>query len=821
MPNSLTPRERHALVAIAEVATPPGRWVPAPDGAMVDAVAQLVDGLGAGTLSGYRAILTALDLASVPFAGAALSSLDEAARAQALARLAEGEATFWLVRGVTAPIKMVQARAQGLEDALGVGQHRLSVAREHHAWERQIVDGRAMTHDETLEVDVVVVGTGAGGAPVAKALAERGHAVVMLEEGGYFTRADFAGHALDRQHRLYRGNGLTSTLGNAVIPVPMGRTVGGSTTVNSGTCYRLPESTHRRWQMESGLFELGPGSLDAYYEKVEAMLEVDVATAPTLGGCAEVIARGAEALGWRHGPLRRNAPGCDGQGVCCFGCPTDAKRSTNVSYVPRALGRGAMLYAHAKVTKVIVEAGRAVGVVARVGGHNGGARRLEVRARAVVLACGTVYTPALLLAQGLANSSGRVGRDLTIHPASYAWAELEQPVRGWEAIPQGYAIEEFEDQGLRFEGAFLPLSMASGAMSQVGPRWTHLVERFDRLACFGFMIAETSRGRVHLAGGEPRMTYVVEPEDVRRMVRAQGLLARVFLAGGAKVVYPGMQRFPELRDLADVERLEREGPGTIRAHHLDLTAYHPLGTCRMGPDASRSVIGPTQEAWDVPGLFVCDGAAVPGPLGVNPQLTIMALSERAAAFVERRVERGAPARRVKPEGAHARFAETMRGMLQLEAGGVIDVEFTVEARGAAGAFALAGTIRADGIAERAPCAGTLEMHPLRRTATLVYDLAFTGDDGLEYALHGEKHTRSALAMLRGMTTLYTDLRADGALVGRGILTFDMLDLRPFLESFAIARAEAAAEDGASAAPVAAPAPSVSPRAPAAEARVRG
>ena len=154
---------------------------------------------------------------------------------------------------------------------------------------------------------------------------------------------------------------------------------------------------------------------------------------------------------------------------------------------------------------------------------------------------------------------------------------------------------------------------------------------------------------------------------------------------------------------------------TIRAHHLDLTAYHPLGTCRMGSDPRRSVIGPTQETWDVPGLFVCDGSAVPGPLGVNPQLTIMALSERAAAFVERRVEEGHAPRRVAPVGTVARFEETMSGMLQLEDGGVIDVSFTVKARGPAsfatalregGTFALTGTLDAEGLV------WTLETRPV-------------------------------------------------------------------------------------------------------------
>lgn len=798
--NHLTPAERWTFLQIAEVATPAGERIPAPDASTIEEVEKFVDGLGRGTLLGYRALLRALDVAAVPLTGKTLSSLGREERAAVLTRLAQNDKSFWFVRAATAPMKIAQAQTRPVQEAFGMNGRTLPVARERHRWEDQIVDARTLENDETLEVDVVVVGTGAGGAPVAKELASRGHAVVMVEAGGYFSRADFHGRAFDRQRKLYYANGLTSTIGNCVIPVPLGRTVGGSTTINSGTCYRLPGQTSRRWQLEHGLHDLGPGSLDEYFDRVESTLEVEAAK-EALGGCADVISRGADALGYVHGPLLRNAPGCDGQGLCCFGCPTDAKRSTNLSYVPRAIERGAAVYCNARVTRVLIEGGRAVGIVARAGGKNGAARTLTVRARAVVLACGTVNTPALLLRQGIANSSGQVGRNLTIHPASYAWAEVDQEVRGWEAIPQGYSVDEFEDLGIRFEGAFLPLEMAAGAMGQIGARWTHLVERFDRLACFGFMIAETSRGRVNLVGGKPQMSYVLNDRDIRRIVQAQGILARIFFAGGAERVYPGMQLYEELEDLADVERLEREGPTRVRAHHIDMSAYHPLGTCRMGPEAGRSVIGPTQETWDVRGLFVCDGSAVPGPLGVNPQVTIMALSERAAQFVERRVEEAARPVRPAHKGTVIRFEETMSGLFQVDDVGVIDVSFTVRAIGGAsieealrergGTWRLEGTLDADGIASGSACEGTLVMSPMKRRATLVYDLYFEDADGVEHTLHGEKHT-GLLGLLRGMTTLYTELRREGAKIGTGVMTFDLADIPSWLKSWRLAREDAAA-----------------------------
>lgn len=793
----LTPSERFTLLRIAEAATPPGAHIRLPDGETIARVEGLVSRLGAGGMRGYRSALVALDLAAVPLTGQRLSALAPEPREAALLRLHRGDKTSILVRAVTLPIKIARSGTEGLAAAVHAHDgRRLPVIPENQRWEAQITDGGSFQHDETMEVDVVVVGTGAGGAPMANALAARGHAVLMLEAGAYFGREDFAGDPISLQQKLYWNGGLTATLGNTLIPVPMGRTVGGTTTVNSGTCFRTPERTLRRWQLELGLHDLGPGALDSYFEKVESVLQVEKARDEVLGGCARVIARGCDALGYAHGPLPRNAPGCDGQGVCCFGCPTDAKRSTNVSYIPSALQNGAALISRAFVTEVIVEGGRAVGVRAKIGGDNGGSSTLTVRARAVVLSCGTVHTASLLLRQGIANSSDQVGRNLTIHPATYSWAAFDESIGGFDAIPQGYGVEEFTDQGINFEGAFVPLSLATGSIGAVGRRWTELVERLDSMACFGFMIADSSRGRVTLGpGGKPSMSYRLPDEDVRRVVRGHGILARIYLAAGAQSVHPGLGLYDELRTLEDVEDFEREGPSRLRPRHLDLSAYHPLGTCRMGADPRRSVVGPTNETWDVPGLFICDGSAVSGPLGVNPQITIMALSERAAAFVEARASEAVRPRAPKPQGGSIAFAETMSGMCSLEAdegGGTVDVSFTVEAcgdsslekawRGRGGTWRLEGTIGIDGVATARVCEGTLLMRPLKRHGTLVYDLAFDDDDGNHCTLHGEKHTKG-LAMLRGMTTLYTELRRDGFLLGRGVLTFDLDDIPSWLMSW--------------------------------------
>lgn len=793
----LSEREASTLLAIAEAATPAGSHVPRPDRRTVAEVTELLSEMGSKALKTYRGLLRLVDLAAVPLSGRRLSALPEVDREVMLIKLAEAAATHWLVRGVTAPIKIVQVRREGVHESVGALRVVPPAVDEVRRSDERIVDARTLTGVEEIEVDVVVVGTGAGGPPLARALAARGHAVLMIEEGDYFRRSDFDGRLLSLQGRLMRS--ATLTIGNTIVPVPVGCTVGGTTTINSGTCFRPPAETMRRWRIEEGLEDLTPDELAPYLDKVEAMIEVTETTPAQLAGSARIAARGAAALGWESGPLMRNAPECDGQALCCFGCPTDAKRSTNVTYVPAALDAGAMLYCNARVDRVLVEGGRAVGVVATACRDDGRGASIRVRAGSVVLACGALHTPALLLRQGLANSSGQLGRNLTMHPASHAWARFDEVIRGWDGVPQGYSVDQFTGEGLRFEGAFIPMELAAASMPQVGRAWTSMMEGFDRMACFGFMTSETSRGRVSVGrGGKPRMRYIVNAEDTRRFFRAHGLLARLFFAAGAEVVYPGIQQVDPFTSLAEVERFERWAPRKLKARHVDLSAFHPLGTCRMGVDPRSSVVGPNHETHDVGGLFICDGSAVSGPLGVNPQVTIMAFSERAARFVERDIERApTEARRVSP--AAIEFAETMSGKLTFtDDGREADVSFTVRvsapdaelARRGLGELGgarldLAGTLTLDGVASSVPCEGKLQMRPRKNRGTLVYELDFVGDDGEARRLYGQKHVGLSTA-LTGMVTLYTEVaNAAGEPLAKGIMRFAWSDLPAFLQTWRI------------------------------------
>ena len=637
MTAGLTASEHATLAALAVTALPPGRLLPGAGARTIAATLGFVAALDPALLLGYRGLLRALDADARARCGEAFAALPLGRRLHVLDAWRGGDLRRLWLRGLLAPLKLAHFDDPALHAALGCRYALDPPQPERQRWNAQVHNASGLDRAIELEAEVVVVGTGAGGAVVASELAEAGCAVLLVEEGAHFTRADFTGRPAAMMMKLYRKGGATVAFGNTAIPIPIGRTVGGSTTVNSGTCLRPPDRVLAAWRDGLGLRDFTPATLDPFFRRVEAVLQVAPSSPAALGNVARIVARGADSLGWSHWPLPRNAPACDGQGLCCFGCPTDAKRSTNVSFVPRALAHGGELWTGVTIERVRMHGETATGVDGWALGKDGHRLPVTVHAQVVVLACGTLHTPNLLLRQGLANASGSVGKNLSIPPAAGAMGLFREPVGAQRTVPQGYAVDQFHAEGILMEGATTPLDIMAATHTGYGPGFIDLMERFDHTLLFGFMICDESRGRVRPGpGGEPFVTYRVNERDRALIQRATGLVARLLLAAGAGEVHLGVRGWERLRGAADVAAFERARPA---ARHFDLSAFHPLGTCSMGADPLRSVVGPTGETHDVHNLWLCDGSTVPPGLGVNPQLTIMALAARAAGFVARRVER--------------------------------------------------------------------------------------------------------------------------------------------------------------------------------------
>jgi choline dehydrogenase-like flavoprotein len=504
--------------------------------------------------------------------------------------------------------------------------------------EVRVVSGSGVDRDLSITVDACVIGTGAGGAPVAKELAEAGLSVVMLEEGERYTADDYDAHPRDMSLKLYREAGQIATVGVPPIIVPLGKTVGGSSHVNSATCFRTPPAVLGMWGERFGLEELTPEALDPYFRRVERELNVVRTPASIAGRNAEVVKRGADRLGYSGGFIYRNVRGCVGSGVCNFGCPTSAKQHVGITYVPKAWDAGAVTYSGASARRLLLERGRVRGVEAKtVSG-----RRLTVRSDVVVLAAGTIHSPLFLRRQRLDDPSGQIGRNLSLHPATGVRALFDERIDMWQGVPQSYFIDEFANEGIMLEGAAGTPDLVSTSLPYIGERHRELMQSYPYLSQFGVMVSDSSRGWVREIGSRLHIRYDLNRKDTLTFKRAIEALCEVYWAAGAKRVFPPIAGLPELGP-GEMGRL-RDYP--LAADQLPLIAFHPLGTCRMGADPTRSPVDPEGRLRGYEGLFVADGSIVPSSLGVNPQITIMALATKIAYGI---VGKPSPADEPEPE----------------------------------------------------------------------------------------------------------------------------------------------------------------------------
>jgi len=630
MPDRLRARNHRTAVALAESLLPAYGRLAAGDETTVTHAEELLAGFGPHVLRGYGVLLDVLEQAARVAHGRGFSALSHRERETLLARWADGALPKRLLAlALYVPMKVAYFDDEEVYKQKNA-QWRFSNSFEQPRWMNQVTRGEDLTDDE-IECDVVVAGTGAGGAVIAKELSDRGLAVLMVEEGEYRTRADFIGDSADAFRRFYQAQAQLGSIGNTVIPIPAGRMVGGSTAINTGTCWRTPDWVLEEWARE--LPDLSPGNMSQYFERVERQLQVEPASQPALGMVANIIARGADVLGWSHRPLNRNAPGCDGSGICDLGCPTDARRSTNISYVPPALENGATLLTGVRAERVLLDpSGRAIGFEARVPATG---RSIRIRARATVLACGTLLTPVVLQRQGLHKGLPHVGRNLSIHPATTVSALFDEDIRGYAAIPQGYCVDEFHRQGILMMGASAPIDLAPAQYAFTGRKLMEIMDSYERVANFGVMVEDSPNGRVRPGlFGRPFITYHLGRHERTLLRDGVAALSRIFFAAGAREVYPALHGHRVLRSTADVERLQASTP---RAIDWLLTAFHPLGTCRMALGSDRGVVSPSHEVFGVPGLYIADGSVVPSAAAVNPQVTIMALATRAADLLADRL----------------------------------------------------------------------------------------------------------------------------------------------------------------------------------------
>jgi choline dehydrogenase-like flavoprotein len=476
---------------------------------------------------------------------------------------------------------------------------------------------------ETIEADVCVIGSGAGGAVVAATIAATGKRVVILERAALRTESDFEAREVSGTSSLFYDRGLATTADRTIVLLA-GSAVGGGTVVNWSTSLRLPAQVREEWRA-AGIDD----DLDTHYEAIERRLDVDTDESHRNGPNA-ALERGLAALELSHRTIPRAVRGCGDCGPCGVGCRRGAKQSTPRTYLADACLDGAELIDGCEARRIILRDGRVDTVVARTrAGH------VAVRAPLIALAGGALLSPALLLRSDI--GAPQAGRHLHLHPTTAVYGIYDEPVLPWRGVPQSVLGEAFADlergYGFRLEcPAALPGILAASLPWWGSDQHRVFMAEAGRVAPFIAIARDQEEGRIDIDGdGEPRVRYWPGSRDRHHLMRAIVETARVHIAAGARRV--GTLHTPVLELAADgdleafVEEVETRG---IEPHRVTLFSAHQMSTCRIGSTARESVANPDGEVWGVRGLYVTDASAFPSASGANPMLTVMALARRTA-----------------------------------------------------------------------------------------------------------------------------------------------------------------------------------------------
>ncbi len=489
----------------------------------------------------------------------------------------------------------------------------------------------------SLKCDICIVGSGAGGSIFAEYLSSRGWKVILLDGGDYFGQEDFSGHQeYEMTSKLFeqRGRATTKDLSVSLLE---GRTAGGSTVVNWNTSIKPPHLLLEEWQ-EEGITNLSSREFSECVDYVWGRLRVNTDESQ-LNQNNDVLVRGCESLGYRvpdeYYIISRNAVGCTERCTfCTYGCEFGCKQSTVHAILPDAQSSGCRFIFKSEVSRVMIKNGMASEAV------YDGKLVFQIESQAVVVAAGSINTPAILLRSGLKN---KAGSNLRLHPTTAISGSFEHPINMWEGVPQTCAVTKGLNLDGEHHGYWIeavpghPALFSSAIPWTAGRRHKELMLEMSHSSGTIILLKEIGSGRVTIdRKGKPVCAYSLTGKDKDHMIEGIIGAGRILAAAGATrlgtlhfddVSVPSRRAHQRLTgtDLeVFAEEVRRRG---VVPNKISLFSAHIMGTARMGKDG-ESFCDDNAESHELPGLFIGDASVFPTSPGINPMITIMSMARR-------------------------------------------------------------------------------------------------------------------------------------------------------------------------------------------------
>jgi len=488
-----------------------------------------------------------------------------------------------------------------------------------------------ITEETRISADVCVVGSGAGGGPVAWRAAQAGLRVVVIEAGSFVRPEDCSQLEHEMIPKLYHDSGGRTTADKA-IHVHQGKGVGGSTLHNLNLCARVSPEIFAEWRADYGLNYLNENTLASLYDEAESLLSVSTVTEEQLSANSRILKRGCEALGYAGGMLKHNRVGCAQTGFCELGCPFDGKQNSLKVFIASAVESGTIVLTDTWATHLEWEGSQVkrVHAVTRSPQDGSEGHAVVVEARVVCLSASATGTPAMLKRSDVPDPNDVVGSRIHLHPGAAVAGLFAEQLYAWRGIPQGYECTEHLDfspsSGKRIWiiPAFAHPAGVSTFLPDFGNAHQFWMEQYSRMAAFSPMIHDTTAGTVRDKGRfGVKIKYWLNEADREQMRVGLAECLRIMLAAGAESALLPSRTVIRVRNEAEIEDAVQSLE--MSRHELDITSVHPMSSVWMGDSPQNSCVDSTGRYHHLDNLYVADTSLFPTSTGGPPQLTAYAM----------------------------------------------------------------------------------------------------------------------------------------------------------------------------------------------------